>query len=178
MSVSAIRAALLQEFDRNRDIGFRVRVRGTPTTQSQYVLRRFLHSLGPDILTAALSQIGVPYIWADEDPKGGGSAGFDCSGLVKWAYSQVGILLPHQSEQMRAVMTPCPVASVRPGDVLHYDFDQPGVSSHVALFLDGQSGGRVVDTESPQRPVAIRTFAQVVRPPFAASYNEYVTGKH
>jgi len=42
---------------------------------------------------AAQGEIGVPYAW------GGASfsTGFDCSGLIMWAYAQVGIGLPHFS---------------------------------------------------------------------------------
>ena len=41
----------------------------------------------------ALDQVGVPYRWGGESPQ----TGFDCSGLVRWAYGRVGIDLPHSS---------------------------------------------------------------------------------
>ena len=40
----------------------------------------------------ALSQLGTPYVWAGAAP-----GGFDCSGLVMWAFGQVGVALPHSS---------------------------------------------------------------------------------
>lgn len=62
----------------------------------------------------AMSRIGCPYVWAAEGPDA-----FDCSGLVTWAYRQVGISLPHQSEsQMAAARNIVSVSEARPGDVL------------------------------------------------------------
>ena len=62
----------------------------------------------------AMSRIGCPYIWGAEGPDS-----FDCSGLVTWAYRQVGISLPHQSEaQYSAASYVGSVSEARPGDVL------------------------------------------------------------
>lgn len=62
----------------------------------------------------AMSRIGCPYIWGAEGPDS-----FDCSGLVTWAYRQVGISLPHQSEaQYAAASYVGSVSEARPGDVL------------------------------------------------------------
>ena len=62
----------------------------------------------------AMSRIGCPYIWGAEGPDS-----FDCSGLVTWAYRQVGISLPHQSEaQYSAAARVVSVPEARPGDVL------------------------------------------------------------
>lgn len=62
----------------------------------------------------ACSRIGCPYVWAAEGPDS-----FDCSGLVMWAYRQLGIELPHQSEsQMACATRVVSVSEARPGDVL------------------------------------------------------------
>ena len=62
----------------------------------------------------ACSRIGCPYEWAAEGPDA-----FDCSGLVTWAYRQLGIELPHQSEsQMACATRVVSVSEARPGDVL------------------------------------------------------------
>lgn len=62
----------------------------------------------------ACSRIGCPYEWGAEGPDS-----FDCSGLVTWAYRQLGIELPHQSEsQMARATRVVSVSEARPGDVL------------------------------------------------------------
>ena len=45
---------------------------------------------GAGAVQAAESQIGVPYVWGGESPKGSASPGFDCSGLTAWSWGQVG----------------------------------------------------------------------------------------
>ena len=63
----------------------------------------------------AMSRIGCPYVWAAEGPDA-----FDCSGLVRWAYLQVGISLPHYTESLYAcAKNIVPVSQARPGDVLY-----------------------------------------------------------
>ena len=52
----------------------------------------------------ACSRIGCPYVWGAEGPDS-----FDCSGLVTWAYRQLGIELPHQSEAQMASCYSCGV---------------------------------------------------------------------
>ena len=62
----------------------------------------------------AMTRIGCPYVWGAEGPDS-----FDCSGLVTWAYRQIGISLPHQSEsQMACATNVVSVSEARPGDVL------------------------------------------------------------
>ena len=66
------------------------------------------------VVDYAMSRIGCPYVWAAEGPNA-----FDCSGLVRWAYLQVGISLPHQSELLyNCASWRGPVSEARPGDVL------------------------------------------------------------
>lgn len=66
------------------------------------------------VVDYAMSRIGCPYVWGAEGPNS-----FDCSGLVRWAYLQVGISLPHQSEALYNCATwRGPVSEARPGDVL------------------------------------------------------------
>ena len=80
---------------------------------------------------AAEREIGVPYVWGGTTP-----AGFDCSGLVMWAYAQVGISLPHYSGAQYADTTHIPMADIEPGDLLFYG---PGGDEHVAMYVGGGS---------------------------------------
>ena len=66
------------------------------------------------VVDYALSRIGCPYEWGAEGPNS-----FDCSGLVRWSYLQVGISLPHYSGSLYDVAKQrVPVSEARPGDVL------------------------------------------------------------
>jgi cell wall-associated NlpC family hydrolase len=78
---------------------------------------------------AAQGEIGVPYVWGGSSP-----SGFDCSGLVEWAYGQVGISLPHYSGAQYDDTTHIPLGDIAPGDILFYG---PGGSEHEAMYIGG-----------------------------------------
>ena len=75
------------------------------------------------VVDYALSRKGCPYVWGAEGPDS-----FDCSGLVKWAYAQVGIDVPHYTESLFATAANrVPVSEARPGDVL-YRYGHVGIA--------------------------------------------------
>ena len=67
-------------------------------------------------VSSAESQVGVPYVWGGEQP----GVGFDCSGLVQWAYRQAGVNLPRTSEQQYAALRKkiVPNNQVQAGDIV------------------------------------------------------------
>ena len=87
---------------------------------------------GYGAVQAAESQVGVPYVWGGESPKGSADPGFDCSGLTAWSWGQVGVGLPHYSGAQMADSTPVPISDLEPGDLLFYG---PGGSEHVAMYI-------------------------------------------
>ncbi len=89
-------------------------------------------------IQAAESQIGVEYVWGGETP----GIGFDCSGLVQWAYARAGISLPRTSGAQYAATTHIALADIAPGDLLFYG---PGGSEHVAMYV---GSGEMI--EAPQ----------------------------
>lgn len=80
-------------------------------------------------VAAALTRVGSPYVWGAAGP-----TTFDCSGLVVWAYAQVGINLPHYSGAQYLATTRISAAQLQPGDLVFYG---PGGSEHVAIYIGG-----------------------------------------
>jgi cell wall-associated NlpC family hydrolase len=106
------------------------RVYGRQATE--YVIRR------------AMSQMGVPYSWGGGNAagpsrgidSGAGTVGFDCSGLMLYAFAGVGIKLDHYSGSQYNAGRQVPSSQMRRGDMLFWG---PNASQHVALYLgDGQ----------------------------------------
>jgi len=83
---------------------------------------------------AAASQLGVPYVWGGETPVPDPAAGFDCSGLVQWAYGQAGIVLPRTAQAQYAAVTPVPAGDAQPGDLVFWD-DGTTAVQHVAIYV-------------------------------------------
>jgi peptidoglycan DL-endopeptidase CwlO len=78
------------------------------------------------VVQAALTQVGSPYVWGGAAP-----GGFDCSGLVMWAFQQAGIFLPHSSQAMAQGGQPVALSDLQPGDVLTFYSD----ASHAGLYI-------------------------------------------
>jgi cell wall-associated NlpC family hydrolase len=81
---------------------------------------------GAIAVQAALTQVGAPYSWGGAAP-----GGFDCSGLVMWAFQQAGIALPHSSQAMAHGGQPVSLSDLQPGDVLTFYSD----ASHAGLYI-------------------------------------------
>ena len=91
------------------------------------------------VIARAQSQIGTPYVWGGGDANGpttgvnGGSvSGFDCSGLVLYAFAAAGVALPHYTGYQYQRGTQIPVSEAQRGDLLFWG---PGGSQHVAIYL-------------------------------------------
>jgi peptidoglycan DL-endopeptidase CwlO len=77
------------------------------------------------VVGIALQYIGVPYVWGGSSP-----SGFDCSGLVMYAYAQMGISLPHSSYAMWNYGTAVPEDQLQPGDLVFFN----GLG-HVGIYI-------------------------------------------
>jgi cell wall-associated NlpC family hydrolase len=100
---------------------------------------------GAGAVQAAEGQLGVPYVWGGESPKGSSHPGFDCSGLTAYAWGQVGVGLPHYSGAQMSDSAPVPLSDLQPGDLLFYG---PGGSEHVAMYV--QPGEMIEAPETGQ----------------------------
>ncbi|MEV0292255.1 NlpC/P60 family protein [Nocardia sp. NPDC050710] len=134
------------------------------------------------VVDRAMSQLGVVYAWGGGDEDGptlgirdGGVAdshgdfnkvGFDCSGLMIYAFAGIGVSLPHYSGYQYNAGTRVPVDERARGDMLFWG---PNGSQHVALYLgDGKmveapQSGDVVKV-SPVREGGIMPYAVRIVP--------------
>ena len=102
---------------------------------------------------AALSQLGVPYVWGGATP----GRGFDCSGLTMWAYRQVGVNLPHYGGDQWNAGVHVSRSQLQPGDLIFFYND----IHHMGMYLgDGKfvhaphTGDRVRVADLATRPFA------------------------
>jgi peptidoglycan DL-endopeptidase RipA len=130
---------------------------------SEYVIRR------------AMSQMGVPYSWGGGNAAGpsrgiddgAGTVGFDCSGLILYAFAGVGIKLPHYSGSQYDMGRKIPSAQMRRGDVIFYG---PGGSQHVTLYL---GDGQMLEAPYTGSTVKISPVRTSGMTPFVVRYIEY-----
>jgi peptidoglycan DL-endopeptidase CwlO len=92
------------------------------------------------VVNFALAQVGKPYGFGQAGPRA-----YDCSGLVMASFAQIGLSLPHQSEQIPARGRYVPPSQWQAGTVLHW----PG---HVAIYL---GGGKMVHASRAGVPVGV-----------------------
>lgn len=94
-------------------------------------------SKGSIIVSAARSQLGVPYVWGGTTP----GVGLDCSGLTQYCYRMAGISIPRTSSAQLSAGTK--VSNPQPGDICW----TPG---HVAIYI---GGGRMIEAQQTGVPV-------------------------
>ena len=110
--------------------------------QQQPVKRR---NVGEQAAVVAVRQLGVPYRYG-----GSTSKGFDCSGLVHYAYSKAGKSIPRTTAGQWRALQPVAANSLRVGDILFFNIE--GKVSHVGLYLGSR---RFVHAPSSGREVTI-----------------------
>jgi len=91
-----------------------------------------------------MQYLGTPYVWGGASP-----GGFDCSGLVVFAYSQLGISLPHYTGALWNVGTPVSSDQLEPGDlVFFYGLGHVGIYIGGGQFIHAPHTGDVVKISS------------------------------
>ncbi|MHA6794750.1 C40 family peptidase [Pseudonocardia bannensis] len=120
------------------------------------------------VIDRAMSQIGVQYVWGGGNgrgpttgiPDGLGSPldriGFDCSGLMLYAFNGVGVSLPRVSRNQFNAGRKVPISELRPGDMVFYKNGGAPIH-HVAMFI---GNGKMIEapyTGANVRVVPLRT---------------------
>ncbi|MGH3586317.1 MAG: C40 family peptidase, partial [Pseudonocardia sp.] len=102
------------------------------------------------VIDRAMSQIGVQYVWGGGNGRGPSTGipdafgsplnrvGFDCSGLMQYAFKGAGVSLPRVSRNQFQVGDKVPISDLRPGDMVFYS-DGGAPIHHVAMYVgDGK----------------------------------------
>jgi murein DD-endopeptidase len=113
----------------------------TPTRHSpRRVIRK--PTLGTRAAKIALKAVGVPYRWGGASP----ASGFDCSGLVYWAYGKLGVELPHSSYALYDLGRRIGRSRLQPGDLLFfYGLGHMGMYIGHGRMVHAPSSGRLVE---------------------------------
>jgi cell wall-associated NlpC family hydrolase len=86
------------------------------------------------VIRAAYTRLGWPYVWGGESESEGG---YDCSGLMQYAFARAGIKLPRVAADQARAGWVIPYGKAEPGDMLIWANDPtaPGYISHIALYI-------------------------------------------
>jgi cell wall-associated NlpC family hydrolase len=79
------------------------------------------------VVGIAMRYLGVPYVWGGSSP-----SGFDCSGLVVYAFAQIGISLPHSTYALWNVGSPVSRDQLQAGDLVFFS----GLG-HMGIYIGG-----------------------------------------
>lgn len=181
------RSAFPDRYNKHEQTGREIlgTVRGIDCTSTQHngSVLQATNPRAAEVVSAALSQVGVGYAWGGGTPNGPsagsgvdkGRVGFDCSGLALYAYAKIGIAVPHQTQAIWRSFQPATrdPTKVQPGDlILLSNNGQPEGIHHVGIYL---GDARVVHAPESGDVVKItaniwkstpwaREFIGVVRP--------------
>ncbi len=118
---------------------------------------------GQRVLKDAYSQVGKKYRYGGTTP----SRGFDCSGLVYWAYRKNGLDMPRITREQASIGRGISRSQARPGDILVF---RTGLTSlHTGLyagkntFIHSPRAGRRIEVESMDIPYWHRKLIGVRR---------------
>jgi peptidoglycan DL-endopeptidase RipB len=102
------------------------------------------------VIRRAGSQMGVPYSWGGGSltgpsngvGDGASTDGFDCSGLMRYAFAGVGVQIPRFSGDQYNAGRHIPPSQAKRGDLIFYG---PGGTQHVTMYL---GNGQMLEASS------------------------------
>ncbi len=96
------------------------------------------------IVSAALSFVGVPYVYGGSSP-----SGFDCSGFTQYVYAMFGIDLPRTATAQGYAGTFISASEAQPGDLVWHSY------GHVGIYI---GNGQVVEATTPGSTVKVNNL--------------------
>ena len=87
-----------------------------------------VYPVGDRALAEAVRHLGEPYVFGSAGPRS-----FDCSGLIQYAFAQVGVALPRSSGDQYAAVRHIAASDRQPGDLIFFRLGGGGVD-HVGIY--------------------------------------------
>ncbi|HEX7322757.1 MAG TPA: NlpC/P60 family peptidoglycan endopeptidase RipB [Mycobacterium sp.] len=121
------------------------------------------------------SQMGVPYSWGGGSltgpskgvDSGAGTTGFDCSGLMRYAFAGAGVLIPRYSGDQYNAGRHIPKDQAKRGDLIFYG---PGGGQHVTMYL---GNGKMLEASSLAGKVTVSPVRTAGMTPYLTRIIEY-----
>jgi cell wall-associated NlpC family hydrolase len=121
------------------------------------------------VIRREASQIGVPYSWGGGSltgpsrgiDDGADTVGYDCSGLTRYGFAGVGVLLPRYSGDQYNAGRHIPTSQAKRGDILFWG---PGGSQHEAFYL---GNGMMLEAQQNRVPVKVSPVRTAGMTPYA-----------
>lgn len=117
------------------------------------------------VLDVMSQYIGQPYVWGGKGP----SEGFDCSGLISYAFGTIGIDLSGNAHSQYNKTVPVKEGEAKPGDLVFWETYKKA-PSHVGMYLgdgkfinSGSSLGVSIDTLSRWKNYKFLGYRRVVK---------------
>jgi cell wall-associated NlpC family hydrolase len=96
------------------------------------------------VVGIAMQYLGVPYRWGGADP-----SGFDCSGLIMYAYGKIGVSLPHYTGAQWSMGVAVSSSDLQPGDLVFFNgLGHAGIYIGGGQFIHAPHTGDVVKISS------------------------------
>lgn len=92
-------------------------------------------SLREKLVDTASQQLNISYVWGGQSP----DTGFDCSGLIYYAYTTCGVSVYRTAATLYANYTKISSAELQPGDLVFFAGTSGWYVSHVGMYIgDGR----------------------------------------
>jgi cell wall-associated NlpC family hydrolase len=105
-----------------------------------------------DMLAALKKTVGHTwYVFSGNTP-----AGWDCSGLVMWAYQQAGVTLKHRASQQVSAGTI--TTTPKPGDIVAFTYKGNRDAYHVGIYL---SPDLMIDAPRPGQVTTVESISKM-----------------
>jgi cell wall-associated NlpC family hydrolase len=148
---------------------------GGNTTSANGIPRVYGRQAVEYVIKRGSSQMGVPYSWGGGTPNapskgidsGANTVGFDCSGLVRYSFAGVGVLLPRFSGDQYKAGRHIPPSQAKRGDLIFYG---PGGGQHVTIYL---GNGQMLEASGSAGKVTVSPVRKSGMTPFLTRIIEY-----